>query len=150
MKSPETSFADKKIKTINSTSQSCANFHHALNPFNPVRISTTHSTPSSKICRSASNHSISPHPFQYFSNYSWHPRFAHFAVSPCCSRQQQLTSIATVLSHLRLSTPICHWQCSEDETDAAQASIALDHGLVLENGETERAQGKWREGEVKT
>jgi hypothetical protein len=51
---------------------------------------------------------------------------------------------------LRLSTPICHWQCSEDETDAAQASIALDHGLVLENGETERAQGKWREGEVKT
>ena len=28
-----------------------------------------------------------------------------------------------------------HWhrrQCSEDETDAAQTSITLDHGLVLE------------------
>ena len=39
-----------------------------------------------------------------------------------------------------------HWhrrQCSEDETDAAQTSITLDHGLVLEYAETERAQ--WEE-----
>ena len=46
------------------------------------------------------------------------------------------------MERARLSTRSC--QCSEDEPDAAQASITLDNGLVLEYGETEKAQWEGR------
>ena len=52
-----------------------------------------------------------------------------------CNRQQQVTSNTSVSRHIEAfnrdseeSTPTC--QYSEDETDAAQASIAPDHNLV--------------------